>query len=223
MAAPAAPVSAPAANTMPMTRREFLYYIWAASMALFLAEGGGAVVWFAVPRFKAGEFGGVFEIDINAVPPADSDPKAFDGGRFWLVNLGNRNTTDERLQKYVGTEPYVNQSQGVKAIYKICVHLGCLYKWVPTNDRFECPCHGSKYLSSGVRIGGPARRNLDVFVIQAVDANNTVVDETKALVGDLDGTAIDVDAAKSKGAVKLLINTGKRINGANNAVEGTAA
>lgn len=223
MAAPAAPVSAPAANTMPMTRREFLYYIWAASMALFLAEAGGAVIWFAVPRFKAGEFGGVFEIDINAIPPADSDPQGYDGGRFWLVNLGDRNVNDERLQKYVGTEPYVNQSRGVKAIYKICVHLGCLYKWVPTNDRFECPCHGSKYLSSGVRIGGPARRNLDVFVITAVDDNGKEIAKTTPIVGDLDGGAIDIDAAKSQGATKLRINTGQRINGANNAVEGTAA
>ena len=38
----------------PMTRKEFLYYIWAASMTLFLAETGGAILLFLVPRFKAG-------------------------------------------------------------------------------------------------------------------------------------------------------------------------
>jgi cytochrome b6-f complex iron-sulfur subunit len=107
------------------------------------------------------------------------------------------------------------QKPGVKALYKVCVHLGCLYKWVPTNDRFECPCHGSKYLPTGIRVDGPARRNLDVFVIQAVDANGKVLDETKAEQGGLQGGAINVD-----GAAKLLINTGKRIVGASNSRPG---
>jgi len=52
--APTTPAASAAPSVPPMTRREFLYYIWAASMALFLAEAGGAIVWFAVPRFKAG-------------------------------------------------------------------------------------------------------------------------------------------------------------------------
>ena len=67
--APTTPAASTAPSVPPMTRREFLYYIWAASMALFLAETGGAILWFAVPRFKAGEFGGVFELDIANVPP----------------------------------------------------------------------------------------------------------------------------------------------------------
>ena len=54
-------------------------------MALFLAETGGAILWFAIPRFRAGEFGGVFELDVTAVPPPDSGPVSFDAGRFWLV------------------------------------------------------------------------------------------------------------------------------------------
>ena len=142
----------------PMTRREFLYYIWAASMALFLAETGGAILWFSVPRFKAGEFGGVFDLDIAAVPPVDSGPVAFDSGRFWLVNNGPKEL--DHQYTYNGGKLKVDypQQPGVKALYKVCVHLGCLYKWVPTNDRFECPCHGSKYLPTGVRVDGPARR-----------------------------------------------------------------
>ena len=71
-----------------MTRREFLYYIWAASMALFMAETGGAILWFAYPRFKAGEFGGTFELNVSDIPAPGTGPKAFDEGRFWLVNLG---------------------------------------------------------------------------------------------------------------------------------------
>jgi cytochrome b6-f complex iron-sulfur subunit len=199
MAAAASPAKT-APTAVSMTRREFLYYIWAASMALFTAEVGGAILWFAVPRFAAGEFGGVFELDASEVPPADSGPVSFDAGRFWLVNIGEGNINDPRLPADYPQNP------GVKALYKVCVHLGCLYKWVPTNDRFECPCHGSKYLPTGVRVDGPASRNLDVFIIQAVDANGNVLSETSE-----EGASVDVS-----GAARLRINTGRRLTGAPN-------
>lgn len=184
----------------PMTRREFLYYIWAASMAILTAQGGGAVVWFSFPRFKEGEFGGVFEVNVADIPAPDSGPLANDVGRFWLVNLGDGNVADTRQP------PQYPQTKGIKALYKICVHLGCIYKWVPTNNRFECPCHGSKYLPTGTRVEGPATRNLDVFIIQALNASGSVVAET---TGEVDGAALPL----TPDIVKLRINTGKRING----------
>jgi cytochrome b6-f complex iron-sulfur subunit len=199
----------------PMTRREFLYYIWGASMALAMAQVGGATLWFVIPRFKAGEFGGIFEIEIGKLPPPDSDPVPYDEGRFWLVNMGEAHANDPRLQEYLGGEPYAVQKPGVKALYKICVHLGCIYKWVPTNNRFECPCHGSKYLPSGMRVGGPARRNLDVFIVEAVDAGGNVITQTEATLNGTDGSAIDIT-----GAAKIRVNTGRRISGAPNAVPG---
>src|SRR4030042_3471166 len=81
---------------VPMSRREFLYYLWGVSMALFMAEAGGALIWFALPRFREGEFGGVFSVPVEQVPVADSDPGAFHAGRFWLVNLGEASVTDSR-------------------------------------------------------------------------------------------------------------------------------
>lgn len=197
-----------ATPTMPMTRREFLYYIWGASMALFMAEFGGALVWFALPRFREGEFGGVFTLGLEDLPPVDSDPKEYPEGRFWLVHLGPQTVGDERQP-----EDHVAQP-GIKALYKVCVHLGCLYKWVPTNNRFECPCHGSKYLKSGTRLEGPAARNLDVLLIQAVDAGGQTLAETIATADGLEGSSIEVPA----GTVALKIDTGKRIQGAPNSV-----
>ncbi|MBI4770962.1 MAG: Rieske 2Fe-2S domain-containing protein [Chloroflexi bacterium] len=202
--------SANSPQTTPMTRREFLYYIWGASMALFMAEFGGAFVWFLLPRFKAGEFGGIFTLDPGAIPPPDSGPAEFAAGRFWLVNLGEKALSDSRQPTDYP------QTAGVKALYKVCVHLGCLYRWAPTNDRYECPCHGSKYLLSGSRIDGPARRNLDLFVVQAVDANGNVLAETAPLDGSEEGAAIQMPA----GAVALRVNTGKRIIGAVNTKPG---
>jgi cytochrome b6-f complex iron-sulfur subunit len=165
-------MSAATVSPPSLSRREFLYYVWAASMALFLAEGGGAVVWFAVPRFKPGEFGGLFKLDLDKLPPPDGAPQPFDAGRFWLVNVGPQAADDPRHPAGQDTQP------GVLAIYKVCVHLGCLYEWKPTNDRFECPCHGSRYLKDGARVHGPAARNLDRFVIQALDADGKVLAAT---------------------------------------------
>lgn len=203
----------PAPTTPPMTRREFLYYIWAASMVLFTAEAGGALLWFALPRFKAGEFGGKFELPITAVPPVDSAPKDYPDGRFWLVNVGAQRVSDNR-QSLTGFE----MKTGVVAIYKVCVHLGCLYKWVAVNDRFECPCHGSKYLATGTRVGGPATRNLDVFIMEAQDENGNVLAKTTA--GNPGDPGVGAPIELPAGTAKIVIDTGKRIQGAPNSYSG---
>ena len=189
-----------------LSRREFLYYVWAASMALFLAEGGGAVVWFAVPRLKPGEFGGIFKLDSSAVPPPDAAPAPFDAGRFWLVNVGPVSATDPRHLAGQISRP------GVLALYKVCVHLGCLYEWKPTNDRFECPCHGSKYLRDGTRVHTPASRNLDRFVVRALDAEGKVLAETAQGDSNHDAAA-GAPLVLPPGTTVLQIDTSRRILG----------
>lgn len=190
----------------PLSRREFLYYLWGASMAVLMAGSGGAVVWFTLPRFQEGEFGGVFTLSLDDIPPANSPPADFPEGRFWLVNVGQETISDPRQP-----EDYPLQS-GVKALYKVCVHLGCLYKWVGTNDRFECPCHGSKYLLTGTRTGGPANRNLDTFIVEVVDTEGNVLSRTEPAWDGREGTAVEIPPQ----AVSLLVDTGRRVNGAPN-------
>jgi len=173
-----------------MNRREFLFYVWGASIALTLAGSGGAILWFAYPRFREGEFGGEFPIAASALPAPDAPPEDHPDGRFWLVNTGD----------------------GVLAIYKVCTHLGCLYKWVPSNDRFECPCHGSKFEKDGTWIEGPAPRNLDRFVIRVLDDRGQVLAETEE--GDMNrdpaaGQPVEIPA----GAAQIRIDTGQRIKG----------
>src|SRR5581483_1626126 len=108
----------------PFTRREFLNYAFLASLGIFFVALGGATFIFALPRFGAGEFGGLFDLGQvgNVVPPTDAAPLSNTSARSWISN------TDK----------------GVLALYNVCVHLGCLYQWQPVTNRFECPCHGSK-------------------------------------------------------------------------------
>ena len=193
-------------TTSTLTRREFLYYIWAASLALFTAETGGAVLWFALPRFKPGEFGGTITVPIEKIPEPDSPPVAFDEGRFWLVNIGTKTTTDPVHPNRVVTQT------GVIALYKICVHLGCLYRWEAALNRFKCPCHSSQYLLDGARVHGPATRDLDKLLMKFVDANG---DELAATVtGDANADpTVGQALAAPPGAVAILIDSGKRIRG----------
>jgi cytochrome b6-f complex iron-sulfur subunit len=146
-----------------ISRREFLYYIWGASLALFTAQMGGLLVWFLIPRFREGEFGGRFILPIDVLPEVNAPPENFPGGRFWLVNLDS--TTDQGQERMYLAPDEEEPIRGVAAIYKVCTHLGCIYAWVSANNRFECPCHGSKYRLDGRRVESPAPRTLDRFLL----------------------------------------------------------
>lgn len=145
-----------------MTRREFMTYAWGGALGLLALQGAAGLFFFMMPRFKAGEFGGVFFIGPeSSMPATDAPPEANVAGKFWLVN-----TADE----------------GVKAIYMVCTHLGCLYKWEQANYRFECPCHGSKFTREGFYIEGPAPRSLDTFLV-SIENGEVAVDTGKKSLG----------------------------------------
>ena len=53
-----------------MNRREFLTYTWGAATGLLLLGSAVATFQFMYPRFKAGEFGGVFEVGCDVAANA---------------------------------------------------------------------------------------------------------------------------------------------------------
>ncbi len=182
-AAVARPTAASGVQVTAPSRREFLNYIWIASMALLLGETSAGLIWFAFPRFKEGEFGGTFAFNPEELPGVDAAPTSLPAGRFHVTLTG----------------------EGLRALYGVCTHLGCLPKWVPTNNRFECPCHGSKFQLSGQWIEGPAPRNLDRFIATVTYADGTTLETPP------DGGAIPLDMNRE--ITSILINTGARIVG----------
>ena len=165
-------------NTSAMTRREFLFYIWIASLAVFTAEVTGLIIWFAIPRFREGEFGGRFNVLPTDVPEINTPPTNNAAGRFWLVNVDSSTELENELMYPAPDENA--PIKGVAAIYKVCTHLGCIYAWNDANSRFECPCHGSKYRLDGRRVESPAPRTLDRFKVIALDASGSVIGESPA-------------------------------------------
>ena len=193
------------AGTDGITRREFLYYIWGGSIAIVLVEFTGLLVWFMLPRFREGEFGGAFTLPIETLPDKNAPPFNFSEGRFWLVNLDTNDPVGcERMYSAAGDGgPIV----GAAAIYKVCTHLGCIYAWNDPNNRFECPCHGSKYRLDGRRVEAPAPRNLDRFKLSALDENDNVLAASEIVDGSYDALSLPPNTTK------LQIDTGDKKDG----------
>jgi cytochrome b6-f complex iron-sulfur subunit len=57
----------------------------------------------------------------------------------------------------------VNVEHRLIALSTVCTHLGCTPNWLPSEDKFKCPCHGSGYYMNGVNFEGPAPRPLERY------------------------------------------------------------
>jgi cytochrome b6-f complex iron-sulfur subunit len=127
---------------------------------------------FAYPRIKAGTFGGKFTLDKKASDFKDTDdPFPVPDGKFFVVKV----KSDASVQPVADEDGNVN-AEGLMAIYQVCVHLGCLVPYIPSEKRFICPCHGSTYERDTKYVRGPAPRNLDQFRVKVT--NGTIVVNT---------------------------------------------
>ncbi len=70
----------------------------------------------------------------------------------------------------------VRDTEGFFAIYAKCTHLGCTPRWLASDSKFKCPCHGSGYYKTGVNFEGPAPRPMDRVRIVLADDGQIVVD-----------------------------------------------
>jgi cytochrome b6-f complex iron-sulfur subunit len=155
-------------------------------MALLLGQVGAGVIWFALPRFKEGTFGGVFNFPPDRIPALPgAAPVSQPEGRFHVVHT---------------------EDDGIVTLYGVCTHLGCLPKW--QDDRFACPCHGSQYQLAGDYITGPAPRGLDMFPTTITFDDGSV--ETTPNADSQSGNAYAVKL-NGRSIVRIEIDTGTRI------------
>jgi cytochrome b6-f complex iron-sulfur subunit len=73
----------------------------------------------------------------------------------------------------------VREEGGLYALFAKCTHLGCTPRWLPAENKFKCPCHGSGFYKDGTNFEGPAPRPLDRFEISMGADGQIVVDKSK--------------------------------------------
>jgi len=72
----------------------------------------------------------------------------------------------------------VRDETGFYAILAICTHLGCTPRWLESEQKFKCPCHGSGFYKSGINFEGPAPRPLERVKIYFDENGDLVVDKS---------------------------------------------
>ncbi len=143
-------------GTPIVPRRSILQLAFWTGIGATIAGTAAAGLDFVYPRGVSG-FGGTVSVSAAAVPGPGQKIQV-PAGRFWLVNL-----TEEQ------------GGPGLLALWWKCPHLGCTVPWrpnfvwpdpltgAPKSGWFRCPCHGSTYTDAGVRVFGPAPRDLDTM------------------------------------------------------------
>ncbi|MBI4666417.1 MAG: Rieske 2Fe-2S domain-containing protein [Nitrospinae bacterium] len=53
--------------------------------------------------------------------------------------------------------------QELYALSAICTHLGCVVKWNDSTQELLCPCHGGRFDTKGVVLGGPPPKPLPSY------------------------------------------------------------
>jgi len=89
---------------------------------------------------------------------------------------------DERFKQKFGvwlvrdTDP-ITGDNGIYALSTVCTHLGCTPNWLPGEQKYKCPCHGSGYYKNGINFEGPTPRPLERYAISLADDGQILVDK----------------------------------------------
>ncbi len=172
----AEPEGVPTTQAAPLevdvSRRNFLRASFWTGLGVTIGGGVALFLDYFYPRNVKG-FGGPVPAGHVADFPRGGAPIANSTGQFWIANLDPADTADN------GT----GGAEGLMALWRKCPHLGCTVPWVPNavvevsseTGWYKCPCHGSTYTKSGIRVFGPAPRSMDTMAIEVDDAGNITV------------------------------------------------
>jgi cytochrome b6-f complex iron-sulfur subunit len=187
------------------SRREMFNSIWVGSMVLLSLQMMGVGLYFAMPRLRVGEFGGLFKVGpVRELPSPGDPPLNVPEGKFWLVR------TEHHLL----------------ALYKACTHLDCMFDWNPQEDKFICPCHGSRFARDGSLLTGPAPRSLDQFGVRILSPQEKVLAQTMPGKGLIMPTIAESNSVSREGGAEtatgspgippdamVWIDTGRKFTG----------
>ena len=73
----------------------------------------------------------------------------------------------------------VQEISGFYALISVCTHLGCTPNYLPAEQKFKCPCHGSGFRLTGINFEGPAPRPLERAAISLADDGQMLIDKNR--------------------------------------------
>lgn len=104
------------------------------------------------------------------VPPGRSIDGKTKMGPTALVAVADLPTDKPVPFEYGDDEVFVIRHAGdkVDVLSAACPHVACKLHWDEGIKQFACPCHASFFTLAGVKLSGPAVRNMDkaIFVVE---------------------------------------------------------
>jgi cytochrome b6-f complex iron-sulfur subunit len=150
---------APAPATQGMDRRKFLSWF--------------VIAWAS---FAAASLGALSVVLRYLFPNVLFEPKmSFLAGLPDSYEVGQ---VDERWKDKYGVW-MVRTPNEIYALSTTCTHLGCTPNWLPGENKFKCPCHGSGFYKTGINFEGPAPRPLERYKIALNDEGQILIDKSK--------------------------------------------
>ena len=141
----------------PMDRRQFLVISAGATLGASLLFVGATVVQAIMPPDRSIE--GKTKVGKLAVAKV-ADLKV---GVPLLADYG-----DDVLFIVKASDTKIN------VLSASCPHVGCKLHFNTAVKQFDCPCHASSFTIDGVKLGGPAPRNMYSAIFEVVGGNVVV-------------------------------------------------
>jgi len=141
-----------------------------------------------VGRFAWGLFGAYSLVTLIAAVRSSfprvlfSPPSSFKAGRpedYAVGEISSRWKKEFRVW-------IVRTSEGFYALFAKCTHLGCTPRWLASEQKFKCPCHGSGFYKSGINFEGPAPRPLERLRITLSVDGEIIVDKSVKYLSEKD-------------------------------------
>ncbi len=163
----ATPASAPAVKKPKQDRPpENDHGIWRISRRNFFSVAGWAAFFVFIATSTVASLRMMFPRILYEAPSAF---KAGFPDDFIIGEVSEKYKDDNRVW-------IIRESEGFYALSAICTHLGCTPRWLESDNKFKCPCHGSGYRKSGVNFEGPAPRPLERLSITLADDGQILID-----------------------------------------------
>ncbi|MFQ5450133.1 MAG: ubiquinol-cytochrome c reductase iron-sulfur subunit [Nitrospinaceae bacterium] len=105
----------------------------------------------------------------------------FEPSPIFLAGRPDDYTVGEVSTKWVKSQRVwiVRDDEGIYAILAKCTHLGCTPRWLRTESKYKCPCHGSGFTKEGINFEGPAPRPLERLKISLAPDGQIQIDKSK--------------------------------------------